>query len=111
MRQRVMIGLGIILNANLIIADEATTSLDVIVEAKLVDQLREIREDFGVTLMVITHNIALVAEIADRVAVMYAGQVAEIGPVNDIFDQPAHPYTQGLLHSVPSISREDKKEL
>jgi oligopeptide/dipeptide ABC transporter ATP-binding protein len=111
MRQRVMVGLGLVLNANLIIADEATTSLDVIVEAKLVDQLREIREEFGVTLMVITHNIALVAEIADRVAVMYAGQVAEIGPVNDIFDHPAHPYTQGLLHSVPSISLEDKKEL
>lgn len=111
MRQRVMIGLGLVLNANLIIADEATTSLDVIVEAKLVDQLREIRDEFGVTLMVITHNIALVAELADRVAVMYAGQIAEIGPVNDIFDHPAHPYTQGLLRSVPSIRIEDNEEL
>ena len=73
MRQRVMVGLGLVLNASLIIADEATTSLDVIVEAKLVDQLQEIRDDFGVAILAITHNIALVAQIADRVAVMYAG--------------------------------------
>jgi peptide/nickel transport system ATP-binding protein len=111
MRQRVMIGLGLVLNANLIIADEATTSLDVIVEAKLVDQLRQIREDFGVTLLVITHNIALVAQLCDRVAVMYAGQIAEIGPVEQIFDQPLHPYTKGLLQSVPSIQLDEKEQL
>jgi peptide/nickel transport system ATP-binding protein len=111
MRQRVMVGLGLVLNANLIIADEATTSLDVIVEAKLVDQLRQIREDFGVTLLVITHNIALVAELCDRVAVMYAGQLAEIGPVEEIFDHPLHPYTKGLLQSVPSIQLDEKEQL
>ncbi len=88
MRQRVMIGLGLVLNANLIVADEATTSLDVIVEAKLLDQLRSIRDDFGVSILLITHNIALVAELADRVAVMYAGQMAEIGSVYDVFDHP-----------------------
>lgn len=111
MRQRVMIGLGLVLNADLIIADEATTSLDVIVEANLLDQLREIRDTFGVTILVITHNIALVAELADRVAVMYAGRIAEIGSVYDVFDTPRHPYTQGLLQSVPSIKLEDEEEL
>jgi peptide/nickel transport system ATP-binding protein len=111
MRQRVMIGLGIILNADLIVADEATTSLDVIVEAKLVDQLRDIRDQLGVTILAITHNIALVAELADRVAVMYAGQMVEIGSVYQVFDQPLHPYTQGLLHSVPNIKLEDREDL
>ncbi|GAP08166.1 oligopeptide/dipeptide ABC transporter, ATP-binding protein, C-terminal domain [Anaerolinea thermolimosa] len=111
MRQRVMIGLGLVLNANLIIADEATTSLDVIVEAKLVDQLREIRDQYGVSILVITHNIALVAEIADRVAVMYAGHLVEMGSVYQIFDHPLHPYTRGLLRSVPSIKLDDQEEL
>lgn len=111
MRQRVMIGLGLVLHAGLIIADEATTSLDVIVEAKLVDQLREIREEFGVAILAITHNIALVAEIADRVAVMYAGSVVEISTCENVFDEPLHPYTQGLLQSVPSIRLDDKEQL
>jgi peptide/nickel transport system ATP-binding protein len=111
MRQRVMIGLGLVLNASLIIADEATTSLDVIVEAKLVDQLREIRDEFGVTILLITHNIALVAEIADRLAVMYAGRMAEIGPIIEVFNKPLHPYTQGLLKSIPSIDLNEHEEL
>jgi peptide/nickel transport system ATP-binding protein len=111
MRQRVMVGLGLVLNASLIIADEATTSLDVIVEANLVDQLREIRDEFGITILMITHNIALVAEIADRVAVMYAGRVAEIGSVENVFHEPLHPYTRGLMKSVPSIRIDDEEEL
>ena len=111
MRQRVMTGLGLVLNAELIIADEATTSLDVIVEAKLADQLREIRDEFGVTLLMITHNIALVAEMADRVAVMYAGHVVEMGDIYTVFEKPLHPYTQGLLGSVPSIELNDRDEL
>lgn len=111
MRQRVMVGLGLVLNANLIIADEATTSLDVIVEAKLVDQFREVRDEFGVAILAITHNIALVAEIADRVAVMYAGHIVELGPVKKIFAEPLHPYTQGLLASIPNIRLDDTKEL
>ncbi len=97
MRQRVMIGLGLVLNAGLIIADEATTSLDVIVEAKFVDQLHEIHDQFGITILLITHNIALVAEVADRLAVMYAGRMAEIGPIEQVFEKPLHPYTHGLL--------------
>ena len=111
MRQRVMIGLGLALNADLIIADEASTSLDVIVEAKLADQLREIRDEFGVTLVVITHNIALVAELADRIAVMYAGRMVELGDVYEVFDNPLHPYTQGLLASVPNIILNEREEL
>ena len=111
MRQRVMVGLGLVLNADLIVADEATTSLDVIVEAKLADQLRDIRNEFNVSLLVITHNIALVAELSDRVAVMYAGHIVEIGDVEPIFDEPLHPYTQGLLQSIPNIKLEDNEEL
>jgi len=111
MRQRVMTGIGLILNANLIIADEATTSLDVIVEAKLMDQLREIREEFGISLLMITHNIALVAEMADRIAVMYAGHMVEIGDIYKIFEHPKHPYTQGLLASVPNIQFDANEEL
>ena len=111
MRQRIMIGLGLVLNAKLIIADEATTSLDVIVEAKLVDQLREIQDEYGLSILMITHNIALVAEVAERIAVMYAGRMAEIGPIQDVFDNPLHPYTQGLLRSVPSIQLDDQEEL
>lgn len=111
MRQRVMVGLGLVLNAHLIIADEATTSLDVIVEANLVDQLREIRDEFGVTILMITHNIALVAEVADRVAVMYAGRVVEVGSVEKVFHEPLHPYTRGLMKSVPSILLDDDEEL
>lgn len=111
MRQRTMIGLGLALNADLIIADEATTSLDVIVEAKLVDQLQEIRQEFGITLLLISHNIALVAQIADRVAVMYAGKIVETGSVYQIFDNPSHPYTQGLLQSVPNLKFDEQDDL
>jgi len=95
----------------LIIADEATTSLDVIVEANLLDQLREIRDEFGVSMLLITHNIALVAELADRIAVMYAGRLAEIGSIYEVFDNPLHPYTQGLLKAVPSIKLENGETL
>lgn len=111
MRQRVMTGLGLVLNAQLIIADEATTSLDVIVEAKLADQLREIRDEFDITLLMITHNIALVAEMADRIAVMYAGRMVEIGDIYEVFEDPKHPYTRGLLGSVPSVKLNDREEL
>ncbi|MBT3239497.1 MAG: ABC transporter ATP-binding protein [Chloroflexi bacterium] len=111
MRQRVMISLGLVLNANLIVADEATTSLDVIVEAKLVDQLKEIRDEFGISIILITHNIALVAQIADRVAVMYAGHIVEISPVMDLFDDAKHPYTRGLLQSVPTTILDEREEL
>ncbi|MCJ7695481.1 MAG: ABC transporter ATP-binding protein [Anaerolineaceae bacterium] len=103
MRQRVMISLALALRAKLVIADEPTTSLDVIVEAKFLDLLKELRNDFGLTILLITHNIGVVAQVADRVAVMYAAKMVEVGDVKDIFGSPKHPYTQGLLHSVPNI--------
>jgi peptide/nickel transport system ATP-binding protein len=103
MRQRVMISLALALKAKLVIADEPTTSLDVIVEAKFLDLLLELRKEFGLTILLITHNIGVVSEVADRVAVMYAAKMVEVGDVKDIFAQPRHPYTQGLLHSVPNI--------
>lgn len=109
MRQRVMISLALALRADLVIADEATTSLDVIVEAQFLDLLKELREEFNLTILLITHNIGLVAELADRVAVMYAGRVAEITDVNKLFTQPEHPYSQGLLNSVPNIRLNDKE--
>jgi peptide/nickel transport system ATP-binding protein len=103
MRQRVMISLALALRAKLVIADEPTTSLDVIVEAKFLDLLKELQKEFGLTILLITHNIGVVAEIADRVAVMYAAKMVEVGDVNDVFAHPKHPYTQGLLRSVPNI--------
>jgi peptide/nickel transport system ATP-binding protein len=111
MRQRVMVGLGLVLNAQLVVADEATTSLDVIVEAKLLDEFRRLRDEYDLTILMITHNIALVAQMADRVAVMYAGQMAEIGDVVDVFDHPLHPYTDGLLKSIPNIKLNEREEL
>jgi oligopeptide/dipeptide ABC transporter ATP-binding protein len=103
MRQRVMIGLALALNADLIIADEPTTSLDVIVEAQFLDLLRDLQRQFNLTIMLITHNIGVVAELADRVAVMYAGKLVELADVFPLFNDPQHPYTQGLLKSVPNI--------
>jgi peptide/nickel transport system ATP-binding protein len=110
MRQRVMISLALALRAKLVIADEPTTSLDVIVEAKFLDLLRELRKEFGLTILLITHNIGVVAEVADRVAVMYAARIVEIGDVKKIFADPKHPYTQGLLHSVPNIKLDDANQ-
>jgi peptide/nickel transport system ATP-binding protein len=103
MRQRVMISLALSLRAKLVIADEPTTSLDVIVEAKFLDLLKELQKEFGLTILLITHNIGVVAEVSDRIAVMYAAKLVEIGDVTDVFAQPKHPYTQGLLRSVPNI--------
>jgi len=103
MRQRVMISLALALRTKLLIADEPTTSLDVIVEAKFLDLLRELRDEFDLTILMITHNIGVVAEVADRVAVMYAGRMAEIGEVYGVFGEAKHPYTVGLLSSVPNI--------
>jgi oligopeptide/dipeptide ABC transporter ATP-binding protein len=103
MRQRVMISLALALRSSLVIADEATTSLDVIVEAQFLDLLRELREEFELTIILITHNIGIVAELADRVAVMYAGELVELQEVKKLFGSPLHPYTNGLLKSVPNI--------
>jgi len=111
MRQRVMIGLALALNADLIIADEATTSLDVIVEAQFIELLKELRNEFNLTILLITHNIGLVAELSDRVAVMYAGRMAELSDARSVFKETLHPYTRGLLKAVPNIRLDDEEEL
>jgi oligopeptide/dipeptide ABC transporter ATP-binding protein len=109
MRQRVMIGLALILSSELVIADEPTTSLDVIVEAQILDLLKQLKEAYHMTLILISHNLGIVAELADRLAVMYAGKLVEVAPAQQLFDEPLHPYTQGLLASVPNIRLEDEE--
>ena len=101
MRQRVMIAIAIACRPPLVIADEPTTALDVTVQAQILDLLRDMKREFGISLLLITHDLGVIAETADRVAIMYAGRIVEQGPVRDIFRAPAHPYTRGLLASIP----------
>jgi len=103
MRQRIMIALALVLRPKLLIADEPTTSLDVIVEAQILSILADLRRNFGTALLLITHNLGIVAEACDRVAVMYAGQIVEEGDARDVFSDPAHPYTRELLRSTISL--------
>ena len=108
MRQRIMIAMALVLRPKLLVADEPTTSLDVIVESQILEILRDLRRAYSMTVLLITHNLGIVAEVCDRTAVMYAGKVVELGSVNDVFRRPIHPYTQGLLASTISL---DTKEL
>ena len=103
MRQRIMIALALVLHPKLLIADEPTTSLDVIVEAQILGILADLKRSFGTALLLITHNLGIIAEACDRVAVMYAGQIVEEGPARDVFADPAHPYTRELLRSTISL--------
>jgi oligopeptide/dipeptide ABC transporter ATP-binding protein len=103
MRQRIMIALALVLEPAVVIADEPTTSLDVIVEAQILDLLGRAQAGEQVGLLLITHNLGIVAETCDRVAVMYAGRIVELGPVDRVFSSPQHPYTQDLLSSVISV--------
>jgi len=105
MRQRAMIAMAIALKPDLLIADEPTTALDVTVQAQIMDLLEVLRRETGMALVLITHDIGVVAETADRVAVMYAGRIVETGSIQDVLIDPVHPYTQGLLHSVPQTQR------
>lgn len=109
MRQRIMIGLGLVLRPKLVICDEPTTALDVIVEAGFIDLLKRLQKEFALTIVVITHNLGLVAELADRIAVMYAGQIVEDAPAEAIFHDPLHPYTRGLISCVPNIDLDQEK--
>ena len=101
MRQRVMMAIALACRPPLVIADEPTTALDVTVQAQILDLLRDMKREFGISLLLITHDLGVIAETADRVAIMYAGRIVEQGPVRDIFRGPAHPYTRGLLASIP----------
>lgn len=109
MKQRVIIAMAIALGPDLIIADEPTTALDVVVQKGILQLLEDIKQNLGSSLIIITHDMAAQSEIADRLAVMYAGKIAEIGGINAIFRNPLHPYTQGLESAVPSIA--EKKTL
>ncbi|MEM3799945.1 MAG: ABC transporter ATP-binding protein, partial [Thermoprotei archaeon] len=105
MRQRVAIARALAGNPKLLIADEPTTALDVTIQAQILDLMRTLRDEHGLSIILITHDLGIVAQIADEVTVMYAGKVCESGPVNELFYNPLHPYTQALLLSVPRIDR------
>jgi peptide/nickel transport system ATP-binding protein len=109
MRQRVAIALALALNPNLIIADEPTSSLDVIVQFQILDLIKKIRKLYNTALLLITHDISIVSEIADKIALMYAGQLVEFADVASFFEEPLHPYAEALLHSVPNIQLLDQK--
>lgn len=106
MRQRVMIAMALSCNPQVLIADEPTTALDVTIQAQILDLLRELQQKVGMGLILITHDLGVVAEVADEVVVMYAGRVVEQGRVNDIFSSPKMPYTKGLLNSIPTLSKD-----
>jgi len=106
MRQRVMIAMALALDPEIIIADEPTTALDVTVQAQIMRLLKDLQEESGLGLILITHDLGVVADVADRIAVMYAGRIVETADVHDLYATPAHPYTKGLLASIP---RADQK--
>ena len=103
MRQRIMIAMALSCNPALLIADEPTTALDVTIQAQVLELIRELRDDLGTAVMLITHDMGVVAEMADRILVMYAGKGVEYAPVRRLFREPLHPYTQGLLRSIPRL--------
>jgi peptide/nickel transport system ATP-binding protein len=105
MRQRVVIALALCTEPRLVVADEPTTALDVSIQAQIIGLLKELTREHGTAVMLVTHDMGVIAETADRVAVMYAGRVIEIGPVADIVKRPSHPYTQGLMDSIPALDR------
>jgi peptide/nickel transport system ATP-binding protein len=111
MRQRVMIAMAIVNRPQLLIADEPTTALDVTIQAQILELLAELRAKFGLAMLFISHDLAVVSQVADRVAVMYAGSMVELGTKQEIFQAPAHPYTRGLLHAVPDLKTERGRPL
>ena len=110
MRQRVVIALALAAEPKLIVADEPTTALDVSIQAQIISLLKRLCKDHGAAVMLVTHDMGVIAETCDRVAVLYAGRVAEIGPVQDVIHRPSHPYTQGLMGSIPAMG-EDRERL
>ncbi len=110
MRQRVVIALALAAEPKLIVADEPTTALDVSIQAQIISLLKRLCKEHGAAVMLVTHDMGVIAETCDRVAVLYAGRVAEIGPVHEVIHRPAHPYTRGLMGSIPSME-EDRERL
>ena len=111
MRQRVVIALALAAEPKLIVADEPTTALDVSVQAQIISLLKRLCKNHGAAVMLVTHDMGVIAETCDRVAVMYAGRIAEIGPVHDVIHSPAHPYTVGLMGSIPAMDRDRERLL
>ena len=111
MRQRVMIAMAVVNRPALLIADEPTTALDVTVQAQILELLAELRAKFGLAMLFISHDLAVVSHVADRIAVMYAGNLVELGSKHDIFHAPAHPYTRGLLNAVPTLKTDRTRPL
>lgn len=111
MRQRVMIAIALACSPKLLIADEPTTALDVTIQAQIIDLMKDLQNKLGSSIIIITHDLGVVADVAQRVIVMYAGKVVEQGTVDDIFYNPLHPYTWGLLRSVPRLDLDDKEDL
>jgi peptide/nickel transport system ATP-binding protein len=111
MRQRIMIAMAVVNRPVLLIADEPTTALDVTVQAQILDLLAELRAKFGLAMLFISHDLAVVSHVADRIAVMYAGNLVELGSKRDIFHAPAHPYTRGLLNAVPTLKTDRTRPL
>ena len=111
MRQRVVIAIALACKPDFLIADEPTTALDVTIQAQILELIKELQADMGMSVILITHDLGVIAETCDDVVVMYAGKVAEKGSVFDIFDRPAHPYTRGLLKSIPTLSTKPKSRL
>ncbi|WP_432048080.1 ABC transporter ATP-binding protein [Streptomyces asiaticus] len=109
MRQRIMIAMAMALEPDLIIADEPTTALDVTVQAQVMELLAELRREYAMGLVLITHDLGVVADVADTIAVMYAGRIVERAPVRDLYRRPAHPYTRGLLDSVPRVDHRGER--
>jgi len=111
MRQRIMIAMAIVNRPQVLIADEPTTALDVTIQAQILELLAELRQKFGLAMLFISHDLAVVSQVADRVAVMYAGCLVELGAKRDIFHAAAHPYTRGLLHAVPDLKTDRSQPL
>lgn len=109
MRQRVMIAMALACNPKLLIADEPTTALDVTIQAQILDLIRDLRQEMGMSIVLITHDLGVVAETADRVVVMYAGKIVEEASAIDLFERPKHPYTEGLLHSIPRLDKQSDR--
>ena len=111
MKQRIMIAIAMICNPSILIADEPTTALDVTIQAQILDLIRKVQKEYGISVILITHNMGIVAEMADDVAVMYMGRVVEQGSVERVFNNPQHPYTKALMRSVPVLGMDKNKEL
>ena len=111
MRQRVMIAMALSCRPKLLIADEPTTALDVTTEAQILELMRELQDEMGMAILFITHDLGVIAEMAEDVAVMYLGKVVERTDINTLFSQPQHPYTRALMQSIPKIGRKDGKRL